>query len=415
LRVLIIDKEFPPNKHGGIGVYNQNLAYALSRLGHSVIVLTLSEDRSKTITNQPYGILIRIPGSSSLPRLCKYLRWINPLILGQILYSIIIQIIVDYKIDLIEIPSAGGYGYSLPYKLNNQVPIITRFHGSLGNIPIENHAKAALSLEMQKLGKNKWVSNAARMINSPLWTLEIQQIKNSQVITFPSEFSLNWLETEVNLDQKEKEVIHNGVDIDFESRSIKFQPIVPVPDEKRIVFVGRCSIAKGVSVFARAVPKILNNILSARILFVGPLVDPLVKQELLRLSKLFPNRVILMGQIEHPKVLQILPKIDVLVLPTFYEISPMVVLEAMSNGKPVVASNVGPLPEIVKDQETGLLFTVGDEDDLAAKVIEILDSESRYKAMSEASFERIHNYFNMMNIMKELVMVYQHSIEGVIN
>lgn len=108
-----------------------------------------------------------------------------------------------------------------------------------------------------------------------------------------------------------------------------------------------------------------------------------------------------MGQIEHPKVLKILPKIDVLVLPTFYEISPMVVLEAMSIGKPVVATNVGPLPEIVKDQETGLLFTVGDEDDLAAKVIEILDFESRYKAMSEASFERIHNNFNMMNIMKE--------------
>ena len=57
---------------------------------------------------------------------------------------------------------------------------------------------------------------------------------------------------------------------------------------------------------------------------------------------------------------------DVLIVPSRDEVAPMVILEAMALGKPVVAARVGAIPEIVLDGETGLLFDSGDAAQLAA-------------------------------------------------
>src|SRR3712207_9168479 len=77
-------------------------------------------------------------------------------------------------------------------------------------------------------------------------------------------------------------------------------------------------------------------------------------------------RVYLSGFVEHTAVPAVLASLDVLVLPSAYEEMGSVLTEALASGLPVVASDVGGIPEVVHHGVTGLLVPPGDVDALAA-------------------------------------------------
>jgi glycosyltransferase involved in cell wall biosynthesis len=72
------------------------------------------------------------------------------------------------------------------------------------------------------------------------------------------------------------------------------------------------------------------------------------------------GRITVRGFVEHGAVPDVLASLDVLVLPSVYEEMGSVLVEAMAAGLPVVASDVGGIPEVVRDGETGLLVPPGD-------------------------------------------------------
>jgi glycosyltransferase involved in cell wall biosynthesis len=78
------------------------------------------------------------------------------------------------------------------------------------------------------------------------------------------------------------------------------------------------------------------------------------------------ERISLAGFVEHRQVPGVLAALDVLVLPSAYEEMGSVLVEAMAAGLPVVASDVGGIPAVVRDGRTGLLVPPGDTDALAA-------------------------------------------------
>ena len=72
-----------------------------------------------------------------------------------------------------------------------------------------------------------------------------------------------------------------------------------------------------------------------------------------------------MGEFKHSRIAEIFSEIDVLVVPSvWYENSPLVIQEAFLAGTPVIASDIGGIPELVKDKENGLLFKANDDNDL---------------------------------------------------
>jgi sugar transferase (PEP-CTERM/EpsH1 system associated) len=106
-------------------------------------------------------------------------------------------------------------------------------------------------------------------------------------------------------------------------------------------------------------------------------------------------------------VAEILAACDVFVLPSLWEGMPNVVLEAMAVGLPVVATQVGGVPEIVLDGETGLLVPPGDSETLAQALIRLLRDPDLRSRMGRAGRRRVEQHFSANQLVLETEALYE--------
>lgn len=99
-------------------------------------------------------------------------------------------------------------------------------------------------------------------------------------------------------------------------------------------------------------------------------------------------------------------ELDVFALPSWTEGMPLVALEAMQRGKPVVATPVGGTAEVVVHGETGLIVPVRDPVRLAAALRELLDDPARARAMGEAGRHRARERFSAAASVRRTLEVY---------
>ncbi|SNS18499.1 2-deoxystreptamine N-acetyl-D-glucosaminyltransferase / 2-deoxystreptamine glucosyltransferase [Geodermatophilus pulveris] len=135
--------------------------------------------------------------------------------------------------------------------------------------------------------------------------------------------------------------------------------VLPGAGRPRIGYVGRLAPQKRVDRLVAAVGRMREP---ASLVVVGDGPD---RERVHALAAGLP-RVHLTGFVEHAAVPAVLAALDVLVLPSDYEEMGSVLTEALASGLPVVASDVGGIPEVVRDGETGLLVPAGDVAALAA-------------------------------------------------
>ncbi|MCA8940130.1 MAG: N-acetyl-alpha-D-glucosaminyl L-malate synthase BshA [Planctomycetes bacterium] len=104
---------------------------------------------------------------------------------------------------------------------------------------------------------------------------------------------------------------------------------------------------------------------------------------------------------------ELLPQADAFILPSEAESFGLAALEAMACGLPVVASNVGGLPEVIVDGETGFLCPVGDTNALGERLGQIMSDESLRASMGEAARKRAVDHFAMMQLADRWEGYYQ--------
>ena len=156
-------------------------------------------------------------------------------------------------------------------------------------------------------------------------------------------------------------------------------------------FVGRLVDQKGCDVLIQAMPKILAQHPDTRLRVVG---DGEQRQRLEDLAeRLDVSRAVeFVGY--RPMSAALMDELDIVVVPSRYEPFGIVAVEAMASGRPVVASSVGGLSEIVADGKTGLLVPPGDADRLAAAVSRLLDLPDVRAAMGAAGKQRVAERFS---------------------
>jgi glycosyltransferase involved in cell wall biosynthesis len=169
-------------------------------------------------------------------------------------------------------------------------------------------------------------------------------------------------------------VLPNGIELKDIRRSVG----------TKIVYVGRLIEGKGVSDLLSAV----KNIPGAEALIVG---DGPQREELVSLAEGLP--VVFAGRVEPGRVADYLKDARLLVLPSrLGDGLPNVILEAMSCGVPVVTTNTAGMPDVVKHEETGLLYHPGNVPELTGCIRRLLHDDVLWEALGERSLEAVRSY-----------------------
>ena len=111
-------------------------------------------------------------------------------------------------------------------------------------------------------------------------------------------------------------------------------------------------------------------------------------------------------------VSRLLSAFDVFVLSTHQEGLPLVILEAMAQAKPVVATSVDGIPEIVQDGETGLLYAPEDDEQLGAHVVSLLRDRGRAARLAEAGRKLVQTRFTVEKFGDNMNALYAASLEA---
>lgn len=139
-----------------------------------------------------------------------------------------------------------------------------------------------------------------------------------------------------------------------------------------IGFIGRMSTEKGALNFTKAIPNILEKKPDFKFLFVG---DGQLKDEIttfLDENKLI-DEVSLVGWVSQGSIPCYLNKLKLLIIPSYSEGLPNLILESMACGTPVLATSVGSIPSIVKDGETGFILENNSSNCIANSAINSLE------------------------------------------
>jgi glycosyltransferase involved in cell wall biosynthesis len=166
--------------------------------------------------------------------------------------------------------------------------------------------------------------------------------------------------------------------------------------------VSRLAEGKGFDVLLDAAERFKEEDVSILIAGDGPLQSDLEKEIH---DRDLDDAVHLLGyRTDIPNVMM---ESDILVLPSFREGTPLVIIEAMAAGLPVIATNIAGIPELIDDTKTGYLIEPGDPDTLASRVDELAQDSNQRELFGHAGQKR-SNAFET----RQMVSEYQNLYDG---
>lgn len=179
-------------------------------------------------------------------------------------------------------------------------------------------------------------------------------------------------------------------------------------DDSVVVFVGRIVPQKGINILLKAASYLVTEYQNLKILLVGggssePEARRLVTEYGLENSVIFGGF--------RSEISEILAIGDIFVLPSLWEGLPLGIIEAMSAGKPVVATRVGGVPEIVVDGETGLLVPAGNHVALGDALAQLLVDRELAIQIGEAGRKRAIEHFDIRKTVKKTEALYDRLIK----
>ena len=148
--------------------------------------------------------------------------------------------------------------------------------------------------------------------------------------------------------------------------------------------------------------KVMKELPQVTFYFAG---DGLYRDKIIPKLKNFKNFVWL-GSLEYPvEVKKFLSEIDVYLLLSGMEGLGQTIIEALLMEKPVIATNIGGIPELIEDGETGFLIESGDHEDLIKKINQVFDQPDAASNMGSKGKEIMQENFNWDNIAKKFVSI----------
>lgn len=165
-----------------------------------------------------------------------------------------------------------------------------------------------------------------------------------------------------------------------------------------IGFIGSFYAYEGLDLLVAALPRLLAQIPDIRLLLVGggP-QEKALKEQATALG--LADKVVFTGRVPHQEVRRYYDLVDVLAYPRHSMrltelVTPLKPLEAMAQGRLLVASDVGGHRELIQDGKTGILFTAGSAESLANAILRLLSQKERWPELKKAGREYVETERN---------------------
>ena len=195
---------------------------------------------------------------------------------------------------------------------------------------------------------------------------------------------------ESGVDPQKIRVIYNGVDERFfpqSQKAVRTQLDLPL-SRFIILFIGLLAPVKGLDILLQAVPLLQEEKPLFLLVGDGPLRAELQRQVE---AENMQGQVLFIGARPTAEIPLWLNAADILVLPSYSEGRPNVVLEAQACGVPVVATRVGGTPELIRDGESGLLVDSGDAAALARAIRRLIGDKDLHRRLGEGGRAQIED------------------------
>ena len=211
------------------------------------------------------------------------------------------------------------------------------------------------------------------------------------------------------------DLVYNPFDVDLMKAPVKDRSELlrelGLPVESQILLnVARVSPQKGLLYAVRALPAILKQYPQAHLLSVGATTDPRWTTELKREAESLgvADHFHMLGALAN--VVDFLRACDIFVFPSLYEGLGIALIEAMAAGCVCVATNTGPIPEVVQDGKDGVLVPSADAEALARAICDLLGDPSRRSQLGTAAKQTAFSKFQPKEQAERLTRVYESVI-----
>ena len=410
-----MDGVLPPYQNS-IGISTYEMAKRVSRICDVIVYIKTDEYKKKyKIINGVHYCSVPTIYDNKIQKIKEKLLKCNKKKFEELrysyyfLYAVIVSLdLKKKKCDLVQI-----------YNFSQFVPIVRFFNPKI---------KIILNMRCE------WLS---QIDSSYIW----KRIKKVDKITSCSEYITNKIKKSFPEISYKCKTIYNGVDTNV---FLPEKPVLKKQNETntfyKLLFVGRGSPEKGVHILLEAFSIVLRDTPNVQLDIVGSRgkvpFEYLVglhddKSKVYELKKFYEegqadsyyryceelakslgiaDKVNFLGGQTYDKMAEIYRKTDVVVNPSYSESFGRSLIEAMASGKPVIASRVGGMTEIINGSGAGLLFEAGDVAAFANLIGSLLKNKKMRENMGCAGRKRVEEVFcwdcvfeNLYKVFKELV------------
>ncbi|PVY34143.1 glycogen synthase [Williamsia muralis] len=383
MRVAMMTREYPPEVYGGAGVHVTELVRHLRHLA-TVDVHCMGAPRE---TAQVHGVDPGLEGANAaITTLSSDLRM-----------------------------AVAAEGASVAHSHTWYTGLAGHLAAQLHGIP---HVLTAHSLEPRRPWKAEQLGGGYRVSS---WVEKNAVEYADAVIAVSSGMRIDVCDAYPRLDPDKVHVVRNGIDthtwhpVDAADSTSVLTDIGVDPTRPIAVFVGRITRQKGVRHLIAAAHHMDPDL--QLVLCAGapdtPEIGAEIAEAVEHLSAARSGVFWVREKLPTEKVREILSAATVFICPSIYEPLGIVNLEAMACGTAVVASDVGGIPEVVRDEVTGLLVHYSEdntrdfEHDLAAAVNRVVADPVQAAAMGAAGRERAIAEFSWDSIAEQTLSIYE--------
>ena len=389
---LVCPASLPATQFGGIVFLPIDLAREFSEMGHDVTIYTSDLD----FANGPTKF------NKDLPRLEKFekfkinrthtwfsvkLYFVNPNIYKQI---------KNDKPDIIHTIGLRSFQSLMAWFVSKQtnIPLVVSDEGGLTTHPFLKQSGIFFKLlyKIQKFFIKCIINDSSAISAANEYEKEIFLTfnKNSKIKIIRNGINLKTLVSQENFKQKYK------------------------IDNKFILFVGRFSKSKGIETLLYACSKIKNELKTQNVSLVIMGVDFGYQDEMLKLISMLKlnDNVIVIKNPPRDDVIAAYEQSEFLVLPSHWELSPLVPLESFAFKKPVISTKAHGIPYTVQDKVNGLLVEPDNPNDLSKAIIELLENKDVREKLGLAGYEFVHKECNCVSMAQNSLALYQETIKN---